>query len=194
VWRLTAPVYDRLARPFAPGRAWVADALDLSGDDRVLLLGCGTGLDLEHLPTDATVVAVDRSRTMARRCRHRAGTLGMELETRTGDARSVASPDASFDAVLVHLLLSVTDDPGAVLAETSRVLAPGGRVSILDEPLEYCDEKLLPAAGLVAERSESFGACSATIATHRPAGRARADDRRAGRRPRRSPDERDRAG
>jgi ubiquinone/menaquinone biosynthesis C-methylase UbiE len=183
VWRLAAPVYDRLGRHVAPGRSWVADALDLSGDDRVLLLGCGTGLDLEYLPTDATVVAVDRSPQMVRQCRHRAGKLGLDLETRTGDARSVASPDGAFDAVLVHLLLSVADDPAAVLAESSRVLTDGGWLSILDEPVPWAADfpddhhgEPLRAAGLVADRSESFGPYTATIATHRP-GRSRPPSR-----------------
>lgn len=166
-WRLTAPVYDRLARRLEPGRTWVATALDLSSDDRVLLLGCGTGLDLEHVPTDAPVVAVDRSRSMVRRCRRRGAELGVDLETRVGDARSVASPDRSFDAVFVHLLLSVAAEPDAVLAEASRLLTDGGRLSILDEPTRFTDEDSLRAAGLESHTTESFGEYTATIASRR---------------------------
>lgn len=164
VWRLTAPVYDRLARPVRPGRAWVADALDLSADDRVCLLGCGTGLDLESLPTDAVVVAVDRSPAMVGRCRQRARALDRDIETRIGDARSVSAPDGAFDAVLVHLVLSVTDDPAAVLAEASRLVGAGGRVSILDEPAETPHTQRLRAAGMEARRTASFDGYRATIA------------------------------
>lgn len=170
VWRLTAPVYDRLARPIEPGRAWVADSLALSSDDRVLLLGCGTGLDLAYLPAGASVVALDRSRSMVRRCRRRAEALDLDLETRVGDARSVASPDRSFDAVLIHLLVSVAEDPAAVLAEAARLLTDDGRLSILDEPTDGGDgrrDERLAAAGLAPERSESFGPYTATVATKR---------------------------
>jgi len=174
VWRFTAPVYDRLARNVAPGRAWVADSLALSSDDRVLLLGCGTGLDLEYLPTGAEIVAVDRSPAMVHRCRRRAGALGIDIEARVGDARSVASPERSFDAVLVHLLLSIVDDPDAVLAEASRVLVPDGSVSIIDEPKRIhptvTQTERLRTAGLVANRSASFGAYEATIAGFGPRG------------------------
>ncbi len=168
-------MYDRLARPLAPGRRWVANALPLSSDDRVLLLGCGTGLDLEWLPNDAAILAVDQSPTMVRRCRRRGAALGIDLKTWVGDARSVPRHDGSFDAVLVHLLLSVTDDPDAVLAEASRLLAAGGRLSVLDEPRPATgganDEQhdhTLRAAGLAAERSETFGHYTATIASSRP--------------------------
>ena len=40
---------------------------------------------------------------------------------------------ASFDAVILNLVLSVVPDPTTVVAETMRVLRPGGRVVVLDK-------------------------------------------------------------
>jgi ubiquinone/menaquinone biosynthesis C-methylase UbiE len=42
-------------------------------------------------------------------------------------------PDESFDAVLLHLVLSVVPDPYAAASEAGRVLRPGGRAGIFDK-------------------------------------------------------------
>jgi hypothetical protein len=57
------------------------------------------------------------------------------------------------------------------------VLTDGGRLSVLDEPPRSADDSTdspylaaLHAAGLAADRSESFGAYTATIASLRSGG------------------------
>jgi SAM-dependent methyltransferase len=59
------------------------------------------------------------------------------LDGRTDLVRSVlpartplAAADADFDAVVLHGVLDRVTDPCAVLAECSRVLRPGGRISV----------------------------------------------------------------
>ena len=50
-----------------------------------------------------------------------------------GDAgEALRHPDASFDAVVFTLVLCTVTDPGRALAETRRVLRPGGRLIILE--------------------------------------------------------------
>lgn len=41
--------------------------------------------------------------------------------------------DGSFDAVILHVILAVVPDPARCLAESTRVLHPGGRAAILDK-------------------------------------------------------------
>src|SRR5215468_10581709 len=49
---------------------------------------------------------------------------------RRGDAQALPYPDASFEAVLCGYGLIHLSDPGAALAEMTRVLAPGGRLAV----------------------------------------------------------------
>lgn len=128
-----APVYDRLARPFESGRERAIERVDPAPTDRILVLGCGTGMDLEHLPADASVTAVDVSSGMVRRTERRADALGMDVDARVGDAQSLPFGDGQFDVVLLHLVISVVPDPAALVTEAARVLAPDGRISIYDK-------------------------------------------------------------
>lgn len=143
-YRLYAPVYGLVARPLERGRERAIDRLDLGPDERLLIPGCGPGVDLEYLPTEAAITAIDITPAMVERTATRADALGLDVDARVGDAQSLPFEDDSFDAVLLHLVLSVVPDPGAVVAETARVLAPDGRVSIYDKFVPEGTEPSLP--------------------------------------------------
>lgn len=132
-YRLYAPIYDIVARPLNRGRKRAVERLEIEAGDRVLLLGAGTGADLAYLPADVSVTAVDLTPAMVNKIEARADSLGMDVDARVGDAQSLDLPSDAFDAVTLHLILSVVPDPAAVIAEADRLLAPGGRVSIYDK-------------------------------------------------------------
>ena len=132
-YQLYAPVYDWLATPWEAGRKRAIERLDLQPGERILILGCGTGSDLGYLPPGSEVVAIDLSPAMVRRTADRAERLDLDVDAKVGDAQSVSFEDESFDAVLLHLVLSVVPDPEAVVNETARVLAPDGQVSVYDK-------------------------------------------------------------
>lgn len=132
-YRLYAPVYDIGAKPLEGGRKRAIERLELDADDEILILGCGTGTDLEYLPRDASITAIDLTPAMVEKTDSRAEKLGMDVDTRTGDARDLPYEDDRFDAVLVHLVVSVVPEPNRVMNETARVLAREGRVSIFDK-------------------------------------------------------------
>jgi ubiquinone/menaquinone biosynthesis C-methylase UbiE len=143
-WRLYAPVYDRLASPFERGRRRAVERLSPTPGDRILLVGCGTGLDLEHMSDGTLITAIDIVPENVRRTAERADALGFDIETRVADAEDLPFADGSFDAVALHLLLAVVPDPEAVLAETARVLASDGRVSVFDK---FVPEGTTPSLG-----------------------------------------------
>ena len=136
-----APVYDRIAGAagFAEARRRSIDRLRLAPGDRVLIIGAGTGLDLDYLASDLVLTAIDVTPAMLKRLEMRAAERGRRITTRVMDARRLEFPDASFDAVVMHLILAVMPDPELVLAEAERVLVPGGRIAVFDKFLRDDD-------------------------------------------------------
>lgn len=141
-YRLYAPIYESLARPLEGGRKRAIERLDPSPDDRILIVGSGTGMDLDYLPESAAVTAVDLTPTMVRRTATHSAATHRDVSVGIADAHTLPFADDTFDAVLLHLVLSVVPDPSAVVTETERVLASDGRVSLYD--------KFSPAAGAPA--------------------------------------------
>jgi ubiquinone/menaquinone biosynthesis C-methylase UbiE len=150
-YTLIAPVYDTLVRVGAHRRR-AAALLDLKPGERVLVDGCGTGADLAHLPAGVEVTATDLTPAMVERTRRFAAKLARSVDARVMDAQALDLPDASFDAVLLHLILAVVPDPQAALREAERVLRPGGRATVLDKWVPEGERPSLPrrAANRVA--------------------------------------------
>jgi len=114
-------------------RRQAAEALDLREGERLLIIGVGTGMELEYLPPWVRGTGVDLSAGMLRRARRRRAELGMlDLDLRVMDARMLAFPDEAFEAVYLPLVLTVVEDGARVLAEAARVVVPGGRLVIAD--------------------------------------------------------------
>lgn len=129
-YTLWAPGYDLVGNRFEPLRRRSIELLGLLPHERVLIVGAGTGSDLPLLPENVTVVATDLTPAMLEKAeRHR--RPGVDLEVMDGHA--LEFEDASFDAVILHLILAVIPDPARCLSEASRVLRPGGRITVLDK-------------------------------------------------------------
>jgi ubiquinone/menaquinone biosynthesis C-methylase UbiE len=132
-WEKAAPSYDRQIAlferiQFGGGREW----LGARARGRVLEVGVGTGRSLPHYPADVTVTGIDLSPAMLAVARRRAADLGREADLRVGDAGHLPFDDAVFDTAVCALSLCTIPDPTAAIAEMKRVLAPGGRLLLLD--------------------------------------------------------------
>jgi len=89
--------------------------------DRVLEIGCGTGLLLTRLAEhDGDVVGVDLSPGMLEHARARG------LDVHESGAERLPFDDASFDLAFSFKVLAHIRDIGDALAECTRVLRPGG--------------------------------------------------------------------
>lgn len=95
---------------------------------RTLDLGCGTGHDLPLLPPGTPAVGVDPCLETLRAARRRAPAVPLV------QARAEALPfrDGAFDTVLSGLVFCSVADVPAGFAEVRRVLAPGGRLRMLE--------------------------------------------------------------
>ena len=130
-------------------RRQAAEVLDLQKDERVLIVGVGTGMELEHLPSWTRGTGVDLSAGMLQRARKRRVELGMrDLDLRVMDARRLDFADGTFDAVYLPLVLTVVEDGSRVLAEAARVASPGGRLVIADR--FWPEERSRPVAARAA--------------------------------------------
>lgn len=134
--RAIGAVYDLLNRalwlPYGSDRLRrdVVAALALRPSERVLELGCGTGLVTRHLvATGADVLAVDGAPTMQHRARRRAP--GATFEHR--DVRD-GLPDGPFDAVVLGFVLHELDPAtrAELLRGCTARLSPSGRVGVLE--------------------------------------------------------------
>ena len=77
----------------------------------MLIVGAGTGLDLDFLPSNVHVTAIDVTPAMLKHLERRAAGTGRSVTARIMDARQLAFPDSSFDAVVMHLILAVMPEP-----------------------------------------------------------------------------------
>jgi ubiquinone/menaquinone biosynthesis C-methylase UbiE len=120
----------------------------------VLDLGCGAGIDTLLAaravgPTGRTI-GLDMTPEMCERARRHAATAGLaNVEIREGLIEAIPLADASVDVVVSNGVLNLSTRKSRVLAETVRVLRPGGRVAIADLVLdEALPEEVLrsPAA------------------------------------------------
>lgn len=132
-YTLYAPFYDLVVRRLGRGRRRAIELLGIRAGERVLIDGCGTGLDLELLPRDCHITAIDITPAMVEKARDRAASLGMTIDARVMDAARLEFPDETFDRVILHLILAVVPDPYSTAREAARVLRRGGRASVFDK-------------------------------------------------------------
>jgi SAM-dependent methyltransferase len=119
-------------------------------------LGCGAGIDTllaaSAVGPSGRVVGVDMTPEMVARARRNAATAGFEhIEIRAGLIEELPLPDCSVDVVISNGVLNLSTRKSRVLAETMRVLRPGGRVSIADLVLsETLPEDVLKSPAALA--------------------------------------------
>ena len=156
IYRLYAPIYDLFFKALSDRpRRRAVQMLRLQPGERLLIPGIGTGLNLLYLPADISVTGVDLSPAMLERAS--AKTHGRDVTLLETDAQHLDLADASFDAVLFTLSLSVVPDGGTAFDEAWRALWPGGRVVIFD--------KFLPQSGELTRRRRIVGRVISAIGT-----------------------------
>lgn len=121
-------LYSLFNRSPKSNRAAV-ELASLAAGDRFLDVGCGPGAALEHAATTgAEVAGIDPSPSMVSRASKRVPVA----EVRVGSAEAIPFPDDSFTVVINVASFHHWADREAGLREVLRVLAPGGRLHIVE--------------------------------------------------------------
>jgi SAM-dependent methyltransferase len=158
-WEEAASGWTRRAgdlRAFgAPVSHWMLDAIEPQPGQRVLELAAGLGetgmLAAELVAPVGGVIVSDQAEAMLEGARARAIELGLtNLEFKVLNAEWIDLPLASVDAALCRWGYMLMADPGAALAETRRVLRPGGRLALaVWDSVQANPWALLPAQELI---------------------------------------------
>ncbi len=170
-----APQWDRLRSlhvPEATVEAAVLDAVGAGPIRSLVDLGTGTGRMLQLLgPRAGRATGLDASHAMlsvARANLERAGLARVDL--RQGDIHAPPFARGSFDLVLVHQVLHYLDDPARALREAARLVAPGGRLLVVDfaaHALEFLRaEEAHRRLGFAAEQVEGWLSEAGLVPAH----------------------------
>jgi SAM-dependent methyltransferase len=128
--------WDEMRALDLPAVAVEQAVLDAIGPDPGLLLdiGTGTGRLLELLaPRVSGALGVDASRAMLALARSRLAKPELaHCGVRQADMYRLPLGDATFDTVVLQMVLHYAEDPAAALAEAARVVRPGGGVIVTD--------------------------------------------------------------
>jgi SAM-dependent methyltransferase len=127
-----AEVYERCFVPaiFGGWAPQVADAARVASVDRVLDVGCGTGVlaraAADRVADESQVTGLDLNEGMLAVARR----LRPQIDWRQGDATKLPLPVESYDVVMSQFSLMYFPDRSAAIKEMVRVLRPGGRLAV----------------------------------------------------------------
>ncbi|WP_380165074.1 arsenite methyltransferase [Jannaschia sp. R86511] len=143
--RFGADLYDDGSTEGLPTEAVLASlgcgnptaVADLRAGERVLDLGSGGGIDVllsaRRVGPTGFAYGVDMTTEMLDLARRNAAEArATNVEFRQGTIEDLPLPDGSVDVVISNCVVNLSTDKPAVLAETFRVLVPGGRIGISD--------------------------------------------------------------
>ncbi|WP_158228601.1 class I SAM-dependent methyltransferase [Sinorhizobium fredii] len=134
-WQVSSDAAEVYETCFVPAifEAWagpVADAAGIRTGNRVLDVGCGTGVlareALRRVGQEGQVIGLDLNEGMLAV----AARAEPKIQWRQGDAASLPFKDASFEAVISQFAFMYFPDGVASLRQMWRTLAPAGRLAV----------------------------------------------------------------
>lgn len=140
-WQTKAPVVSDAERA-------LVQAAFLPLGRRLLDVGCAEGATLHHLGDPSGAVGLDLFPAKLAFARGQ-----VRAQVVAGSATALPFAGGTFDQVLVRDVIHHVPDAEGLLAECRRVLAPGGRIDVL-EPCRYNPLILAHALSQPAERGE----------------------------------------
>lgn len=150
--------YHEYGRVTAPAAADIVDFVDVSQNERVLDVACGTGntaITAARRGADAT--GIDLNPDMLEWAEENAGLVDADIAFKKGDALDLPVEDDAYDVVLSTFGHQLTSDPVAATRELARVntVRRSGRIRGLRPRQRLCG--YIPHARQVSPRTHSRG-------------------------------------
>jgi len=127
------PIYDLIVFFLKESRKKSIESLENVDNSKVLIIGAGTGSDLEYLPDNCEIIATDITPAMVDRIIKKNSSLNKNVQVFVMDGQNLDFPDHSFDIVILHLILAVIPDPIACIKEAERLLKRKGQIIVFDK-------------------------------------------------------------
>lgn len=139
-FRVLTPLFDpvvRIATRETKFKERLLDQAQIASGETVLDLGCGTGtlaISLKQRDARAAVTGLDADPEVLSRARRKAAEADVQLDFVEGLSTRLPFPDDHFDVVLSTLFFHhlTLEDKQRSLREVRRVLAPRGRLHVVD--------------------------------------------------------------
>jgi len=142
---ITMNLYDAGQAAEVPAEALLASLgcgnptalAELHPGESVLDLGSGGGIDVflsaKRVGPTGKAYGLDMTDEMLELARENQKKAGVSnVEFLKGEMEDIPLPDCSVDVVISNCVINLSADKGRVLAETFRVLRPGGRFAVSD--------------------------------------------------------------
>lgn len=99
---------------------------------KVLEVGIGTGMNLEHYPRRCEITGIDYTPAMLEKARKRAANLGIKTVLKQGNAQQLSFKKGTFDTVVDTFCLCTYPNSVKVLQEMKRVCKKEGQILLLE--------------------------------------------------------------
>lgn len=132
--------YDRFMKLFGFYEPeWIIEALDLTGTEKIIDIGGGTGFLAARLSAQAhSIIVLDESPGMLSH-----NTNNNTIRPVVGNALKIPFPDHTFQVALLCDVVHHIRAQETLLAEAYRILKKGGRILILDFDRSHFKTSLL---------------------------------------------------
>jgi ubiquinone/menaquinone biosynthesis C-methylase UbiE len=159
-YRLLSFIYDNTVDNYWFNRARQREfeLAQIQHNQRVLVVGIGTGLDIPYIPAYAEVIGIDLSKEMLLAAKDKVVNRNISLYEM--NAEQLSFEDQSFDIVLLNLILSIVDDPYQTMREVSRVLKPTGSIWILGK---FTESKIGPLRKILSFITSAIGGANLNL-------------------------------
>lgn len=134
VYNQYSAVYDKIfGLVFENGRNEALRMITLSGNEKILEVGVGTGISLTKYPRTVDIIGIDLSKEMLEKAKERVNRYELtNVQLKIENAEEMSFQQNHFDKVIIMYVLSVTPNPEALLEKAFSVCKEGGELIIVN--------------------------------------------------------------